>query len=374
MTSKQFVVGLPKEVLLGEKRVILLPESVARLSADAFDVRVEQGYGDKLGISDNNYVRAGGALCTQVDAWQEADIVLKYKAPIPEEFKYFRPGLTVAALMHAEGDPELTEALVKAKMSAYAYEFFEDDDGRFPLGVANGAIAGVQAALYGIHHLQSHLGGLGKLPLPEWCGADPVRCIVIGSGNVGRAAAETLIGVGARVTILCSSEASSAQAKAYFESRYKEIDVQVNSPESLAQLAPTADILIGAILISTFDTPAMVSAAIIRSMQPGSVVIDATAGYGGGYMPTFDRMTSLAEPVMTKFGVLHCKIDNLPAAAPLSAVQVANKIYTPHLHKLVGGLRGGQPHSTYTKGLIVSHGVIAHPELSRHAVSWGSFG
>ncbi|WP_419735683.1 hypothetical protein [Pseudomonas sp. COR18] len=374
MASKRFVVGLPNEVMHGEKRVILLPEAVSRLSSDAFDVRVEYGYGSQLGLSDDDYTRAGAILCRQAEAWQQADIVLKYKAPVSEEFRFFRPGLTVAALMHAEGDPELTEALVKAKMSAYAYEFFEDDDGRFPLGVANGTIAGVQAALYGVHYMQSHLGGLGKLPLPKWCGADPVKCVVIGSGNVGRAAAETLIGVGACVTMLCSSEISSAQTKAYFDGLGKNINVQVNSLDVLTRLAPTTDILIGAILISTFDTPAMVSAEIIRSMQPGSVVVDATAGYGGGYMPTFDKMTSLAEPVMVRYGVLHCKIDNLPAAVPLSAVQVANKIYAPHIHRLVEGMRSGQPQSIYTKGLIVNQGVIVHSELSRHVVNWGRFG
>jgi alanine dehydrogenase len=197
----------------------------------------------------------------------------------------------------------------------------------------------------------------------EAAGAETVTATVIGSGNVGMAAAAALTSLGCSVTVLASSERSRLAALAMVAAS---VSVVVNTPEALFECVSKSDIVIGAILVSTFDTPPMVTHEMVRSMRPGSVLLDATAGYGGGYMPTFDQNTTLSQPTFVWEEIVHCKIDNFPAAVPITAVQVVNRLYPRYLMALAKSLAGVENDPISACGLMISNGQIVNTELERH--------
>jgi alanine dehydrogenase len=355
-------IGMPKELLPSERRVLMLPSTVAKFSQAGFKVHVERGAGQGVVVLDDAYEQAGAVLSSAQEVWQ-CDAVFKYKAPTASEFRHFRKGLVVAGILHVEGDMPLAEALVASNATAYSYEFFRDSTGRFPLAAGGGRIAGRMAALCAIGLLHSHAGGMGKLPGMESAGAEMVTATVIGSGNVGTAAAVALTSIGCAVTVLTSNERSRLATSLM---GFGSLNIKVNTPETLSECVRRSDIVIGAILISTYDTPPMVTHEMVRSMRPGSVLLDATAGYGGGYMPTFDRNTSLSQPSFVRDGVVHCKIDNFPAAVPITAVQVVNQLYPRYLIALAKSLAGGEQDPISASGLMIDRGKIVHPELERH--------
>lgn len=357
-------ISLIKEISPLEKRVLLTPVSVGVLVSRGFDLLVETGAGASLGFTDATYHKAGAGVVEKSVAWKGSRLVLKYKAPLKNEFKFFREDLILGAIFHAEGDARLTSAMLHSRMTAYSFEFFRDSDGKFPLAAAGGTIAGHVAVLFGAYFLQTHIGGKGKLLglTTEGC---EVKILIIGSGNVARAAANFSLRMGGRVTILCSSENSRLKLLEEFGSAF---EIRVNSPSVLWQEVRDTDILIGAILISTFDTPPMLTEDMVKSMQPGSVIIDVTCGYGSGYMPTFARATSLQNPVFENFGVTHCKIDNLPAGFPVSTVALVNKIYLPYLIAFAESIYDPAiSDSVSHAGKIIEDGRLIHPELIRHS-------
>ena len=354
-------VSMLKERLKGERRVLLSPEGAATLCRAHIDLMVESNAGIGLGFTDDDYRRVGCRIVDRSIAWK-SDVVIKYKAPVPSEFKYFRAGAVIAAVMHAEGDMILTEALLTAGMTSYAFEFFRNWRGKFPLMTAGSTIAGYQALLFGVQHLQSHLGGRGLLLASERI-SPRVRVLVIGSGNVGAAAADLAVRMGAEVTVLCSC----ARSLELFRKKSRAgINMAVNEPKRLRLELERSDLVIGAILVSTFDTPVMISEDMVRSMKRGSVIVDATAGYGSGFIETSIRTTSLGNASYERYGVLHIKIDNLPAAVPQSTVATVSRIYPPYLIRFLFSMFGRRADSISENGLLTKGCNIIHPELRRH--------
>ncbi len=354
-------VAILKERMAGELRVLLTPAGAAELCAAGLNLVVESGAGEALGFADQEYSRAGCKIADQATAWS-CPVILKYKAPMPSEFEFLRPNAVIAAVMHAEGDMELTRALLASGTTAYAFEFFRDAAGKFPLMQAGSTIAGYQAVIYGAFHLQAHLGGSGLLmaPLPT---NQRVQVLIIGSGYVATAAADLANRMGATVTVLCSSEKSLGRFKTECD---PQITAHVNTPERLGSEIARSDLVIGAILISTFDTPAMITAEMVMTMKRGSVIVDATSGYGPGYIETCDKSASLQDPCFERFGVLHIKIGNLPAAVPQSTVALVDQIYPPYLIKFIQSLSGEADDLVSRHGLLTRQGRIVHPELLRH--------
>ncbi len=265
--------------------------------------------------------------------------------------------------MHAEGNPELTKAMRDSGMTAIAYEFHQTDSGVFPLHISDNETSGQMAVLYGAYHLQSHLGGRGVF-MPRLPGAETARVLVIGYGNAGGAAARLAAAMGAEVTVLGTRREGLRRFEASVGGNVR---CRVNSDAVLREEVPKADLVVGAILISTFDTPAMIDEELLDRMKPGSMIVDVTCGYGPGYLPTFDRETTHADPVYLKNGVLHCKIDAMPAAYPVSATQATSRNVAPYLSDLAERLRrDGVDALGADDGVIVSGGRLVHPELTRN--------
>ncbi|WP_167815434.1 NAD(P)-dependent oxidoreductase [Pseudoalteromonas galatheae] len=355
------IVSVIKERAKGECRVILTPKEVEQFFRKGFTVLVEQGAGIKAGHDDTSYSDVGAQIVSQKQAWS-SNFVLKYKPPLPDEWKWLRPDMHLCAIFHAEGDPGLVTALVRSGVTAYSYEFFQKENGDFPLAIPGGEIAGKMAVLYGAYHLQRHLGGSGVL-LTETKGASKAKVTIIGYGNVGSASARLALAMGAEVVVL----GRSGEGLKRFELNLGgNIRTAICSEQVLQRELSDTDLLIGAILISTYDTKPIVHDDLVKLMPKGSMIVDVTCGYGSGYMPSFDQETSFEDPVYEKYGVLHCKIDKLPAQFPITTTEAYSANALPYLLRLAEMVYEGTFDSISSTGKIVSQGKITHPVIQKH--------
>jgi alanine dehydrogenase len=356
-------IGFPRESGT-EQRTILTPDLARALVAAGFGVIAEPGIGSGVFTGDAKYTAAGVGLAEAAWVWS-APLVLRYKSPDPGDLLHLRPGQHIAALFHAEGDIGLLAALQDCRATAWSYEFVTQD-GRFPLGRPGGRIAGVQAVLAGAHALQAP-AGRGVL-LAAVDGAEQANVVVIGSGNVGAAAAETAAVLGADVTVLTGSEASRAD---YLRRAPGGVQAMVNSRDTLLACLAGADLVIGAILVSTYDTPPMISEADLRVMRQGAVIVDATCGYGPGYLPTAGPLQSPGDPPRQVAGVLHVKVDMLPALVPVTATAAYVANAAPYLERLARTALLGTPDPGIETARIACAGRLVHPVLTQHARIYG---
>lgn len=359
--SQQKTVSLVKESKAGEDRVVLLPAEIRSFAQAGFTPLVEAAAGAGVGIEDREYAEVGAQIVSREEAWHESGFVLKYKAPQPEEYHYLRDGLHLGAFFHAEGDKELTEELCSSGVSAFSYEFFETPEGIFPLSFPGAEVSGKLAIIYAAYHLQSQFGGQGLL-LSDVVGARNPRVLVIGYGKAGGAAARMAAALGAEVSVLGTN---AERLRAFQATVPRGVNCYLNSTETLEREILEADVVVGAILISSYDTEPMVTEDLVKKMKPGSIIIDVTCGYGRGYMPSFNQHSGPEQPTYERFGVLHCKFGVMPATVPLTITQAVSHQLTPYLIRLGNALYEGVEDSISHAGRIVHNGAIDHPEVQR---------
>src|SRR6266851_1999395 len=301
-------VSILKESRDGDLRVIALPREVASFVAHGYQVYVEGDAGGGQHVSDDDYRAAGATVVGTDDAWNSSDVIFKCRCPSAAEYRYFRPGLHLCSTFYLGDNPELAEVLNKARVCAYSYEMFEDDDGTFPLMTTDSEISGHMAVIYAAYHLQDQMGGSGKM-LGRMPGVGATRVLVIGHGNAGGAAARAAAALGADVTVLGTS---LSRLRRFAATMPPNVTCELSTRGLLQALVPHCDVIIGAIRISNHGTAAIVTDAMVASMQPGSVIIDVTCGYGAGYLPTADQRTRDLADAYQRHGVIHIKNDCMP--------------------------------------------------------------
>jgi len=356
-------IGFPREGGT-ERRTVLTPSVVRALTAAGFGVIAERGIGNGVLIGDDECAAAGTCFAADEKVWS-APLVLRYKSPDPGDLERLNPGQNVAALFHAEGDIALMAALKASGVTAWSYEFVAED-GRFPLGRPGGQIAGVQAVFAGAQALQSP-AGRGVL-LAGVIGADPARVVVIGSGNVGASAARAAAALGAEVTVLTRSEQSRDD---YLRAAPSGIRAMVNTRETLLECLREADLVIGAILVSTYDTPPMITETDLRVMRCGAVIIDATCGYGPGYLPSAGPLQQPGDPPRVVAGIVHIKVGMLPALVPVTTTAAYAANAGPYLERLAGLALMGRDDPPVESARIAHAGHLVHPVLVQHARIYG---
>ena len=351
-----------KEQRENERRVILTPSEVSALVDSGFSVFAEHDCGLLCGYGDELYKKSGAEIVSQREAWSCADITVKYKAPTKHEYEFFSEKTVLAALFHAEGDRDLLREMICSRMTAYSFEFFETEDGFFPLAYPGGEIAGKSAVLYAAHYLQNHFGGKGKL-LCDITGAKRPRIGIIGYGSVGSGAIALSVELGCEVIVFGQNIAKLRKLQINYGNRLTIIE---GTYENYDKIIPTLDVLIGAILISTYDTEPIITEQMISKMESGSVVVDVTCGYGSGYMPFIKGYTTFHEPVQ-RIGDINCiKIDMLPSSyhQTTTASYAANLL--PYLKKLLLAVSLGETDNISQRGCIIRKGEIIHPEIQKH--------
>ena len=355
-------VSILREVRVEERRVILTPTEVDTIITSGYSVFTEHDCGLACGFEDADYVRVGAEIVSQEEAWERGDLIVKYKAPTIEERRFFSPKINLAALFHAEGNYDLLKAMIDSKITAYSFEFFETDDGLFPLAFPGGEIAGKSAILYAAHYLQNHLGGKGKL-LCDIVGVPKPRIGIIGYGSVGSAAISLAVALGCEVVVFSTNEAKLRKLQISFGNR---IETSNSTPDAYSRILPTLDVLVGAILISTFDTPAVITEKLVQKMAPGSLVIDVTCGYGEGYLPFIKGYTTIENPVTTANGLNYIKVNNLPSAYHITTTCAYAGNLLPYLLRLLDSLTNDLSESVSNRGCIVRNGKLVHREVLKH--------
>lgn len=358
------VVSIIKEKLPGEKRVILLPEHCRELEKRGYRVLVEKDAGINLGISNNEYQKCGCEVVSEREAWENANIVIKYKPPIKDEYKYLRDGLNLAALCHAEGNYPLIKEFIKNKMTVFSFEFIQTDSNYFPLAIPGGEIAGKVAFLYSMFYSQSHLGGSGMLPVGLNGKKSGVTVAVLGYGSVGASVIKMALSMGNRVVVFGRNVAKMKKMQVIFS---EGVEFYECTEENLIKLLPEVNILIGAILESTYDTKEIISERMIELMPLGAVIIDVTCGYGErGYMPFFKKATSLFEPTYKFKDRIYIKIDNLPCAFHKTTTYSYSNNVAPYVAKICDFVLKEIEDQEVNAGCIVKEGQIVHDVLRRH--------
>ena len=327
---KHMTVSILKETRDKDRRVVILPDQVNSFKEAGFDVFVEHDAGVGCGVSDEAYKLAGATMLPTEDAWSVSNFVVKYKFPSTEEYRFFRKEMHLCSYFYPGENYDLTHEMMRVGMTGYSYEYFQAEDGSFPLMASDSELSGKLAVIHGAYNLQNYNGGNGMC-LPHITGTKRAKVVVIGHGNSGGAAARLASAMGAEVVVIGHRLSS---LRKFQSSMPSDVKCYLNSPEVLAREVPGADLLIGAILISTYDTPTMVSEDLVKKMRPGSMIIDITCGYGPGYMPTAHSPTKGTVGPYLNHGVLHYKNDILPSLVHQTASEGTSVSLTPYLIKL----------------------------------------
>lgn len=320
------VIGVPKEIKDHETRVGCVPSTVTALRENGHEVLVETRAGMGSSIADEEYVEAGAMILDNAaEVWNKADLVVKVKEPQASEYPLFRPGLILFTYLHLAPLPELTEALVRARVNAVAYETIRERDNSLPLLTPMSEVAGRMAVQVGAQYLEKPNGGRGIL-IGGIPGVAPANVVVLGGGVVGQHAAKMACGLGANVTIIDRNL-----------NRLREIDnIYFNSIRTLASNSHTiresvrqADLVIGAVLISGASAPKLVRRDMISQMKPGAVVVDVAIDQGGCVETAHG--TTHTDPIYYVDGVLHYCVANMPAAVPHTSTFGLTNATMPYL-------------------------------------------
>lgn len=354
-------VSVLKETINGENRVILLPNDIKKIS-EKYDLIVESDAGINLGYSNEDYIKNGARIGTKEECWN-ADFVLKYKGPTKEEYKYLTNNTKIGAIFHAEGNKELIKELMDKKVTAYTYEFIETDDGYFPMAYPGGEIAGKMAIMYANFFSQKQFGGSGKA-LFAVRGSGKPKIAIIGYGNVGGAAIKLATDLGNEVYVFGTNINKLKKLSIYMDENVHCVE---SNYENLKELLPKMDAIIGAILISTYDTKPLITNDIFNNLKCCTVIVDVTCGYGSGYIPNVDKYTNLKDPIyISNNGIICCKIDNLPSAYPITTTEAYSSNATDWLLKIIDAELNNNISNEVLRGKIFEKGKIVHKVIKEH--------
>ncbi len=308
------IIGIPKEIKNNENRVALPPSGVFDLTNRGHQVLVEKDAGKGSAITDEEYAAAGATIIdSAADVWA-AEMVMKVKEPLPEEYQYFRKGLLLFTYLHLATNKPLTEALVNSGVNAIAYENVQPADNTLPLLAPMSEIAGRMAAQIGANYLERVNGGKGIL-LSGVPGVRRGNVVVIGGGVVGLNAAKLALGLGANVTLLDVSVPRLKELDIIFGNS---VQTMMSNSYNIQECLKTADLVIGAVLIPGHKAPTLVTKEMVAQMPDHGVIVDVAIDQGGIF-ETEDRVTTHDDPTYVTEGVVHYAVANMPGAVPQTA-------------------------------------------------------
>ncbi len=354
------IVGVPKEIKDQEYRVALTPGGAHQLVKHGHRVLVETGAGVGSGFSDEQYQAAGATIVpTAADAWN-ADLVVKVKEPLPPEYDFLRPGLTLFTFLHLAADERLTRELVARRIIGIAYETVELPNGQLPLLIPMSEVAGRMAVQVGAHYLEKMNGGRGKL-LSGVPGVRPADVVIIGAGTVGTNAAQIALGMGAHVIMIDINLERLRQLDRMFRGRLTTLS---SSAYNIAQAVMRADVVIGAVLIKGARAPKLVTREMVGTMKPGSVIVDVAVDQGGCVETS--RPTTHSNPTFEVDGVIHYGVTNMPGAVPRTSTYALSNATLPYVLKLadMGVEAALRADSALAKGVNVYQGHITYPAVA----------
>ncbi|MBL9186935.1 MAG: alanine dehydrogenase [Opitutaceae bacterium] len=356
------IIGVPKEIKIGETRVSMPPSLCRRCVSLGAQVLIQKGAGITAGFRDDEYRAAGATLVgSAAKVWRAADLILKVKEPLAEEYPLLREGQALFTYLHLAAGPELAKVLLKKRILGIAYETVEGSDGQFPLLKPMSQIAGRLSIQIGAYFLQSQHGGSGVL-LGGIPGTMPGHVVVVGAGNSGAHAVQMAAGMGARVTVLDLDTRKLEALDVEYRGR---VVTLMSNPANLEHEVADADLLIGAVLIPAAKAPTVVSKKMISRMRPGSVIVDIAIDQGGCIESI--RPTSHEKPVYLEHGVIHYAVPNMPALVGRTSTLGLTQATEPYVALLVqkGVARALAEHKGLAKGVNTRDGKITYDAVAK---------
>lgn len=349
------LVGVPKEIKNNEYRVGLTPAGVRELVSHGHKVIVQKNAGAGIGLDDAAYARAGAlSVADAAEIYGCADMIVKVKEPQSHECGWLRPEQILFTYLHLASDAELTRLLVASGVTGIAYETVTDARGALPLLAPMSEVAGRLSIQAAAHHLEKTQGGSGVL-LGGVAGVEPGHVLVLGGGVVGLNAARMALGLGARVTIVDKSLARLQQLDEWFGPR---LTTLFATSEAIEQQLADADVVIGAVLIPGAAAPKLLRRDMLKSMRPGSVVVDVAIDQGGCFETS--KPTTHENPTFLVDGVVHYCVANMPGAAARTSTFALTNATLPYVLTLADN---GYQHALsgdpgFRAGLNVHRGAV----------------
>ena len=353
-------IGVPTEIREEEYRVALTPAGTKELTTRGHEVLVQRGAGEGSFCADDDYVRAGARIVPDAEAlFAQADMIVKVKEPLPVEIARLEPRHILCTYLHLAPDKELTTGLVASGATCLAYETVETADGRHPLLAPMSEIAGRLAPQIGAYFLERMSGGKGKL-MGGATGVKPANVVIMGAGIAGSNAASIASGMGARTKVLDID----LDALGTVHRALPTVETLHSDQLTIAEEVAGADVVIGAVLLSGARTPVLVSEDMVRSMQPGSVIVDLSVDQGGTVATS--RATSHRAPTFVKHGVIHYCVDNMAGVVPISSTLALTNATLPYLIALAdsGVVAAARADSALAHGINVMEGKVTIKEVA----------
>lgn len=354
------IVGVPREIKPGEQRVALTPAGARALAEAGHRVLVERGAGLGSAIRDEEYAREGAGTATVEEVWTQAELILKVKEPVPEEYGWMRAGQLLFTYLHLAAVPELARALQGAGVVAIAYETVQRADGSLPLLAPMSEVAGRLSVQEGAAYLTKARGGRGIL-LAGVPGVPPGNIAILGAGTVGVNAARLALGLGADVSIL---DVNLDRLRAVDDLFHGRVITLMSNSFNIGQVLRRADLLIGAVLITGARAPVLVTKEMVASMKEASVIVDVAVDQGGSVATI--HATTLLDPTYVVSGVVHYGVANMPALVPRTSTFALTNATLPYMLELAGaGVVDAVRHNpALARGVNIWRGRITHPAVA----------
>ena len=355
-------IGVPREIKVHEYRVGLVPAGVRELVAAGHKVVVESGAGAGIGMDDEAYRAAGATIAaTAAEVFSQVELIVKVKEPQPAECQLLRPTHTLFTYLHLAADPVQANGLLRSGATAIAYETVTARNGSLPLLTPMSEVAGRMSIQVGAASLQKASGGSGVL-LGGVPGVPPAKVVILGGGVAGTHAAEIAVGMRADVTVVDRSVDRLRELSSTFGPSLR---TAYSTSETIERLVQDADLVIGAVLIAGAAAPKLVTRGMLKTMQPGSVVVDIAIDQGGCFETS--RPTTHAAPTFVVDGIVHYCVANMPGAVPRTSTFALTNATLPYVRAIadLGWQAAFKRDPGLAAGLNVHGGTLTHEAVAQ---------
>ena len=355
-------VGCPKEIKVHEYRVGLTPESAAELVRAGHEVFLETKAGEGIGAPDSVYEKVGVKILPNADAvFETAEMIVKVKEPQPVEIARLKPHHTLFTYLHLAPDPAQAEGLMKSGATCIAYEPVTDRDGRLPLLKPMSEVAGRMSIQVGAYFLEKAHGGRGVL-LGGVPGVQPANVVILGAGVSGYNAAQIAVGMRARVQVFDKNPARLEELDREFNGR---LETVYSTSAAIAHAITEADVVVGAVLVAGAAAPKLITREMLKTMRPGSVLVDISIDQGGCFETS--KATTHSEPTFVVDGIVHYCVANMPGAVSRTSAFALNNATLPFTLALAnkGYKKALQDDPHLANGLNVYAGAITHEAVAK---------
>jgi alanine dehydrogenase len=354
------IIGIPKEIKAEETRVAITPSGVAGLIAHGHQVVIQQGAGAGSSIPDRLYQAAGARILPSAGAvWEQAEMTLKVKEPLPAEYPFLRPGLIVFTYLHLAAEEHLTRVLLDKQVTAFGYETIQLDDGSLPLLAPMSEVAGRLAIQVGAWCLQAQNGGRGVL-LSGASGVKPAYVVILGAGIAGASACQVAVGMGARVSIL---DVNPTRLRYVHDILGGHVTTVMSNRANIEEEVIAADLVISSVLVPGARTPKLLSRMLFRNMKPGAAFVDISIDQGGSAETS--RPTAHHDPIYREEEVVHYCVTNMPAIVPHTSTFALTNVTLSYAIELADkGLHALRDNPALRRGLNTLRGWVTHPGVA----------